>query len=125
MDSFSLINDPRNEYGKLYTVDKLGNVWGGRPVLCTSFHLSILRRRQLIDPQDVNTEIDNLKATVVKLIKAGVPVFFGCHVGRCSDSTIGVMDLKLFDYEVRTHSLVARVNLNWDQHRPLSISISA
>lgn len=33
-DSFSLINDPRNEYKKLYTVEKLGNVWGGRPVLC-------------------------------------------------------------------------------------------
>ena len=33
-DSFSLINDPRNEYGKLYTVDKLGNMWGARPVLC-------------------------------------------------------------------------------------------
>ena len=33
-DSFSLINDPRNEYNKLYTVDRLGNVWGGRPVLC-------------------------------------------------------------------------------------------
>jgi bleomycin hydrolase len=26
-DCFSLINDPRNDYGKLYTVDKLGNVW--------------------------------------------------------------------------------------------------
>ena len=33
-ESFSLINDPRNEYNKLYTVDSLGNVWGGRPVLC-------------------------------------------------------------------------------------------
>lgn len=33
-DSFSLINDPRNEYSKLYTVEKLGNVFGGRPVLC-------------------------------------------------------------------------------------------
>ncbi|KAH9935545.1 peptidase C1B bleomycin hydrolase [Fomitopsis serialis] len=32
-DSFSLINDPRNEFGKLYSVDKLGNVWGGREVL--------------------------------------------------------------------------------------------
>lgn len=29
-DCFSLINDPRNEYSKLYTVDRLGNVWGGR-----------------------------------------------------------------------------------------------
>jgi bleomycin hydrolase len=35
-------------------------------------------------PPDVNTEIDNLKATVVKLIKAGIPVFFGCDVGKHS-----------------------------------------
>lgn len=34
IDSFSLINDPRNDYSKLYTVDRLGNVFGGRPVLC-------------------------------------------------------------------------------------------
>ena len=33
-DSFSLINDPRKEYEKLYTDDRLGNVWGGRPILC-------------------------------------------------------------------------------------------
>lgn len=31
---FSLINDPRNDYDKLYTVDRLGNVVGGRPVRC-------------------------------------------------------------------------------------------
>lgn len=36
-DSFSLIHDPRNDFGKLYTVDKLGNLWGGRPVLCAPF----------------------------------------------------------------------------------------
>lgn len=42
-DSFSLINDPRNEYGKLYTVDKLGNLWGGRPVLC-KFPSQLLKR---------------------------------------------------------------------------------
>jgi len=80
-ESFSLINDPRNVYDKLYTVDKLGNVWGGRSVLY------------------VNTEIENLKATVVKSIKAGVPVFFGCDVGKHSNSALGVMDIKLFDYE--------------------------
>jgi bleomycin hydrolase len=39
-DCFSLINDPRNAFTKLYTVDKLGNVWGGRPVLCTSLCLT-------------------------------------------------------------------------------------
>ncbi|KAK0448272.1 peptidase C1B, bleomycin hydrolase [Desarmillaria tabescens] len=31
---FSLVNDPRNEYSKLYTVDKFGNIWGARPILC-------------------------------------------------------------------------------------------
>lgn len=33
-DSFSLINDPRNKYGQLYTVDRLGNVWGGNGIRC-------------------------------------------------------------------------------------------
>lgn len=33
-DSFSLINDPRNEYGQHYTVKHLGNVWGGPAVRC-------------------------------------------------------------------------------------------
>ncbi|KAI0645742.1 peptidase C1B bleomycin hydrolase [Trametes meyenii] len=80
-DSFSLINDPRNAYGKLYTVDKLGNIWGGRPVLY------------------VNTEIENLKQAVVKQIKAGQPVFFGCDVGQFSDRNAGVMDTGLFEYE--------------------------
>jgi len=35
-DSFSLINDPRNKYESLYTVERLGNVVGGRPVQCRS-----------------------------------------------------------------------------------------
>jgi bleomycin hydrolase len=80
-DSFSLIHDPRNEYSTLYTVDKLGNIWGGRPILY------------------VNTEIDNLKAAVVKIIKAGQPVFFGCDVGKFSDKEAGIMDTALFEYE--------------------------
>ncbi|PPQ93845.1 hypothetical protein CVT25_013554 [Psilocybe cyanescens] len=81
VDSFSLINDPRNEYNKLYTVDKLGNIWGGRPILY------------------VNTEVENMKATVVKMIKAGQPVFFGCDVGKFSDRDAGVMDTAFFEYE--------------------------
>ncbi|KAI0063637.1 peptidase C1B bleomycin hydrolase [Artomyces pyxidatus] len=81
-DSFSLINDPRNAYSKLYTVDKLGNLWGGRPVLY------------------VNTEIENLKNAVVNSIKAGLPVFFGCDVGQFSEGgDTGIMDTDLFDYE--------------------------
>lgn len=80
-ESFSLINDPRNAYSTLYTVDKLGNLWGGRSVLY------------------VNTEIKNLKSAVVKMIKAGHPVFFGCDVGKFSESQSGIMDTDLYDYE--------------------------
>jgi len=80
-DSFSLINDPRNQYSKLYTVDKLGNVWGGRPILY------------------VNTDIETMKSTVVKLIKSGQPVFFGSDVGKFSESSSGIMDTVLFEYE--------------------------
>ncbi|TFK44267.1 bleomycin hydrolase [Crucibulum laeve] len=80
-DSFSLINDPRNEYSKLYTVDKLGNIWGGRSILY------------------VNTEIENMKQTVIKMVKGGTPVFFGCDVGKFSDSAAGIMDTALFEYE--------------------------
>ncbi|EPT04983.1 peptidase C1B bleomycin hydrolase [Fomitopsis schrenkii] len=80
-DSFSLIHDPRNDFGKLYSVDKLGNVWGGRDVLY------------------VNTEIGDLKTAVVKLIKAGQPVFFGCDVGKFLERQAGLMDVRLFDYE--------------------------
>ncbi|KAI0256108.1 peptidase C1B bleomycin hydrolase [Lactifluus subvellereus] len=80
-DSFSLINDPRNSFSRLYTVDKLGNVWGGRPVLY------------------VNTEIENMKNAVIKMLKAGQPVFFGCDVGQFSESSSGIMDTELFEYE--------------------------
>ncbi|KAF9222533.1 peptidase C1B, bleomycin hydrolase [Gyrodon lividus] len=82
-ECFSLINDPRNEYNKLYTVDKLGNIWGSRPVLY------------------VNTVSDELKAAVVRTIKAGQPVFFGCDVGQFSSSAkdVGIMDTAYHQYE--------------------------
>ncbi|KAF8971106.1 bleomycin hydrolase [Flammula alnicola] len=83
LESFSLINDPRNEYSKLYTVDKLGNIGVADPFFS----------------KDVNTEIENMKATVVKMIKAGQPVFFGCDVGKFSDRDVGIMDTDLFEYE--------------------------
>ncbi len=46
-EGVSLINDPRNEYGKLYTVEKLGNVWGGRDIAY------------------VNTTVEKMKESVV------------------------------------------------------------
>lgn len=56
--AISLINDPRNKYEQLYTVEHLGNVWGGRPVLY------------------VNTEVQQLKDTAIALLKADTPVWF-------------------------------------------------
>jgi len=79
-DAISLINDPRNATDKLYTVQRLGNVWGARPVLY------------------VNTDTDVLEDMIVKMLKADLPVWFGCDVGKCSNSALGVMDCDLFDY---------------------------
>lgn len=42
-----------------------------------------------------------MKSAVVKMIKAGHPVFFGCDVGKFSDSAKGIMDTALYEYEVR------------------------
>ncbi|KAL7923387.1 peptidase C1B, bleomycin hydrolase [Trichoderma austrokoningii] len=77
----SLVHDPRHEPLRKLTVSRLGNIVGGRDVTY------------------VNVEMDTLKSTCVKLLKAGVPVFFGCDVGKFSDRVAGIMDLDLFDYE--------------------------
>ena len=79
---FSLVNDPRNEYNRLMTVDRLGNVWGGRPITY------------------VNVDKDVLKTACVAMIKRGFPVFFGSDVGKYSDSAKGIMDTDLVDYEL-------------------------
>lgn len=50
-NTVSLINDPRNELNRLYTVEYLGNVVGGRPVTY------------------VNVSIDQLKKYTIKSIK--------------------------------------------------------
>lgn len=79
---FSLVNDPRNEYNRLLTVDHLGNVWGGRPVTY------------------VNVDKSVLKKACIEMIKKGFPVFFGSDVGKYSDSQKGIMDTDLIDYEL-------------------------
>ncbi|EJU04279.1 peptidase C1B bleomycin hydrolase [Dacryopinax primogenitus] len=81
LTAFSIVNDPRNSYNALYSVERLGNVWGARPVLY------------------VNTEIDRLKGAIVRSIKANQPVFFGCDVSKSSDRDLGIMDCGIHDYE--------------------------
>ncbi|OIW31218.1 peptidase C1-like family protein [Coniochaeta ligniaria NRRL 30616] len=78
----SLVHDPRHEGLTHLSVDRLGNIVGGRGV------------------RYVNVDMATLKAACVKQLEAGIPVFFGCDVGKFSDSNGGVMDLDLFDYEV-------------------------
>lgn len=79
---FSLIHDPRNEYKKLYTVDRLNNMVGGKPI------------------EYVNLPIDALKQAAIAAIKNNEPVFFGSDVGKFSDTPSGIMDVKAWDYEL-------------------------
>lgn len=77
----SLVHDPRHEPLTLLSVDRLGNVVGGRGVTY------------------INVDMDTLKAACVAMIRAGLPVFFGSDVGQSSRSDDGIMDLELFGYE--------------------------
>ncbi|CAN9364469.1 unnamed protein product [Alternaria alternata] len=79
---FSLVNDPRNPYNRLLSVKRLGNVWNGRPVTY------------------VNVDMKTIKDACITMLKRGMPVFFGSDVGKYSDSTKGIMDTDLFEYEL-------------------------
>jgi bleomycin hydrolase len=96
-DSFSLINDPRNKYETLYTVERLGNIWGGRPVQCTSCYPPM---HALTFPTDVNAPAQALEEAVITCIKADHPVFFGCDVGKALVSAQGVMDRDVYDTQL-------------------------
>ena len=79
-----LINCPMSdkEYNKLYTVDFLGNVIEGNPI------------------KYLNVESDIMKKAAIKSIKDNNPVWFGCDVGKYFNRELGVMDDKLFDFEL-------------------------
>ncbi|KAI1843657.1 hypothetical protein JX266_010103 [Neoarthrinium moseri] len=78
----SLVHDPRHAPLSLMTVDRLGNIVGGRGVTY------------------INVAMPVLKQACVSMLKAGVPVFFGSDVGKFSNSAAGIMDLALIDYEL-------------------------
>jgi bleomycin hydrolase len=62
----SVIHDPRHPYNKSYTVERLGNVVGGQ-------------RGRI---KYLNLPIDELKTYAMRMINAGMPVWFGCDVGK-------------------------------------------
>ena len=79
---FSLVNDPRNKYGELLTVSRLGNVFEGQGITY------------------VNVPMDTMKKACISMLKAGIPIFFGSDVGQYSNSKDGIMDPNLIDYEL-------------------------
>ncbi|GAA5851682.1 hypothetical protein JCM3766R1_000484 [Sporobolomyces carnicolor] len=80
-DAITLVNDPRHPYNTVLTVERLGNVVGGR----TTRYL--------------NVPIEKIKKCAVELIKSNTPVWFACDVDQSSMPNEGYMDLKIWNYE--------------------------
>lgn len=83
-DMVCLINAPTKDkpYDKLYTVQYLGNVAGGQIV------------RYLNVPMEV------LKKATAAMIADDRAVWFGCDVGKMMERKMGILDSKLYDYEL-------------------------
>lgn len=79
---FSLVNDPRNSYGELLSVSRLGNVYGMRGV------------------RYVNVDMATMKTACISMLRSEIPIFFGSDVGKFSNSTSGIMDTDLIDFEL-------------------------
>ena len=79
-DYQNIINAPTDDkpYNRLYTVEMLGNVVGGREF------------------RHLNLDIDTFKALAVKQLKAGESVWFGSDVGQSSDRQLGIMDTNIY-----------------------------
>ena len=80
-DYVCVVNDPRNEYYRTYTVDYLQNVAGGPPVVY------------------LNVPSKEMKAITQKLLEDGTPVWMGCDVGKEMDRKRGLWDANLYDVE--------------------------
>jgi bleomycin hydrolase len=78
-----LVNDTRrtSPFNRTFTVQYLGNVLGGDPVLY------------------LNVDIDVMKDIAMRTIADGEPVWFGCDVGKMMARDIGLWDAEMFDYD--------------------------
>ena len=74
-----IVNDPRNEYYRTYTVDFLQNVAGGPPVVY------------------LNVPSDEMKDITQRLLEDGIPVWMGCDVGKNMARKRGLWDADLYD----------------------------
>jgi bleomycin hydrolase len=80
-DYVCLVHDPRpsSPTGRTFTVQYLGNVVGGPPVIY------------------LNVDMSLIKDIAARAMKQGEPVWFGCDVGKMMSNDFGVWDAHLFD----------------------------
>ena len=78
-----LVNDPRpsNQAGRTYTIEHLGNVVDGQPIVY------------------LNIGIELMKDLTIRQLQEGKPVWFGCDSGKQMHREMGIWDAKLYDYE--------------------------
>ncbi|XP_075052980.1 bleomycin hydrolase [Mixophyes fleayi] len=83
-EKICFVNDPRpqNKFGKLYTVQFLGNMVDGRKTLYN------------------NQPVEILKKLAAASIKEGEAVWFGCDVGKHFHGKLGINDMNIFDHEL-------------------------
>ncbi|GAA5865875.1 hypothetical protein JCM8547_005743 [Rhodosporidiobolus lusitaniae] len=79
-DAISVIDDPRHKPETPMTIERLGNVVGGRPL------------------RYLNMPSATLAKLAVSVLKTGTPVWFGCDVDKSSNTAQGIMDMKLFEF---------------------------
>ncbi|MDM8523521.1 C1 family peptidase [Desulfococcaceae bacterium HSG8] len=81
-DMVCLIHAPTRDkpYGRLYTVQYLGNVVGGQQV------------------RYLNADIETLKRAAVSMIVENQAVWFGCDVGKMLEREKGILDPNIYDY---------------------------
>lgn len=82
-DKVCLVTDPRpnNSYGHAYTVDCLGNMFGGRPTIYN------------------NQPVEMLMNLASESIKNGEAVWFGCEVAKRFAGKLGIQDLDIHNYK--------------------------
>jgi bleomycin hydrolase len=80
-DYVCLVHDPRpsSPTGATFTVDCLGNVVGGDPVVY------------------LNVEMHLIKQLAMQAVMGGEPVWFGCDVDKMMRGDIGIWDANLYD----------------------------
>jgi bleomycin hydrolase len=82
-DYVCLVDDsrPSSPKGRTFTVDFLGNVVGGPPVVY------------------LNVDAAVMKKAAMEAIVGGEPVWFGCDVAKMRNNDLGIWDARLYDLE--------------------------